>query len=144
MFSTFNVNYLTLIPDHMNKKLKSLFLVIGLLLISSCASTDEGRKVADQFFQLIVEEKYEDAADLIEINSGVTVDERVEMAKSLGMHDSYGKLQSAKKVIGFNTSIADGATTVELPYKLHFKNGDYSPTVTVIDRGNGFRVSAVE
>ncbi|MFT5857986.1 MAG: hypothetical protein ACI865_000070 [Flavobacteriaceae bacterium] len=124
--------------------MNSLFILLGLLLISSCASTDEGQKVADQLFKLIVEEKFDAAAELIELNPGITVDERIAIAESLGAHQTFGKLVKVKKTIGFNTSIDNGLTTVALPYKLKFEKGDYATTVTIIDRGNGFKLSSLE
>ena len=128
----------------MMKKFNSIFILLCLLLISSCASTDEGQKVADQFFKLIIDEKFDAAAELIELNPGITADERVEMAASLGFHQTFGKLVKVKKTMGFNTNINNGLTTVELPYKLKFEKGDYATTVTIIDRGNGFKISSVE
>ena len=47
------------------------------------------------------------------------------------------------KKIGFDANISNGVTTVKLSYYLKYESDNVEAEVTVVNRGNGFRISSV-
>tara|TARA_B100000508_G_scaffold141026_1_gene145347 strand:- start:129551 stop:129934 length:384 start_codon:yes stop_codon:yes gene_type:complete len=118
-------------------------LVIGLLLVASCGSSDKGQKFADKFFKLAIQGDYEKAGTMLEEKPNTNLDP-VAAVESFANSPKYGKLKSAKKGLGFNTNINNGVTTIKLPYSLVYENGEYNTNVTIIDRGMGMKISYIE
>lgn len=130
----------------MKKILIPFILFVGLsLIISSCGSADKAEKCADKFFSKIIKQKYNDALKMVELDL-VKIDVNVyrEQLELLGENEQDGKLLSAKKTMGFNTSINNGITTVKLPYELKYQKGSSHFEVVIVDRGKGFKISSIQ
>ena len=126
------------------KSLKGIaILAIGLFVITSCESSDKGQQFADKFFTLAIQEDYDKASIMLEEKPNTNLDP-VAAVRSFANSPKYGKLKSAKKGLGFNTSIKNGITTIKLPYSLIYENGEYNTNVTIIDRGMGMKISYIE
>lgn len=121
-----------------------IFFAALLFFMGSCGSADKGEKCADKFFTNIIKGKYDAALKMVELDLA-TVDLNVykNQLQNLGENERDGKLLSAKKTVGFNTSINNGITTVTLPYELKYERGSSNFEVVIVDRGKGFKISSI-
>lgn len=128
----------------MKKYASSIFLFIGItLLFASCGSVDAGEKTANQFFKLLVEAQYDKAEKMLDRPLGDTTNYIAQM-QAMGENSVDGKLKSAKKSMGFSTSINNGITTVELSYTLVYERGKRNVEVVIVDRGSGNKIASVQ
>ena len=120
-------------------------LALGILLIGigSCADTKKAEKFADNFFKLLKAKNYSTAANMISRDVLDSTDYNEKLKKYCN-DPVLGKFVSAKKNMGFNTKINNGITTVELPYEVTFENEVRNSTVTLIDKGDGFKVLSIQ
>ncbi|NRA12904.1 MAG: hypothetical protein HRT57_13190 [Crocinitomicaceae bacterium] len=127
----------------MKKTFVPIVLLIGLILsLTGCGSVDEGEKCADKFFKHIIDQNFEEAVKLVDLDPLTAVDLEVKI-RALGENEKDGKLLSAKKGTGFSTNVSNGITTVELPYNLKYEKATYNFQVVIVDRGNGFKIVAI-
>jgi len=125
------------------KKYSHLFFVIlGVLSMLSCEATGDGKKCAEEFFTLLIEEDYKSASKLMDVPVGNS-DQYISELQVLGNDPARGKLLKVMKKIGFDTNISNGVTTVKLSYYLKYESDNVEAEVTVVNRGNGFRISSV-
>ncbi len=124
-------------------KINLFISVLTLLFFLNCGSTDSGKLCADKFFSYVINEKYDSALNLME-NMPLNDSTSMIGIKTFGNNADLGKLLSAEKGFGFNTNVSNSITTVVLPYKLKYENAELSRQVTIVDRGNGFKVVVVE
>lgn len=126
----------------MKKSLHIFGIFLGIcFLLSSCGSANEAEKTADQFFRLLVNGKYTEANALVETT--FAPQRQLENVKSLGMNLKDGKLQSAKKSMGFNTQINNGVTKVTLPYTLKYSRAEIKVDVILVDQGKGYKIQTI-
>ena len=123
-------------------KIKLLIPFIALLILLSCGSTDEGKNCADQFFSFVINEKYDSAVNMVE-HLSLENEEHINSLKATGNHKELGKLISVKKNFGFSTNISNGITTVKLPYLLKFEKGEITTEITILERGNGYKITSI-
>ncbi|MGB1039784.1 MAG: hypothetical protein ACPGVD_02840 [Flavobacteriales bacterium] len=125
------------------KKTKLILSILSITFLLSCGSTDKGKSCADSFFNHVISEKYDSALILME-NMSLSDSTSFAKMKIFGNNPDFGKLISAEKGFGFNTNVSNGITTVRLPYKLKYENVEVSREVTIVDRGNGYKIKAIE
>lgn len=117
--------------------------LFSLFILAACGKADEGEKCVDAFFKYAVNEKYDRAANLLELE-GVERSAYDSIVESFVNTSDIGKLVGAKKQMGFNTNVSNGITTVVLPYSLKYEKETMERSVTVVDRGKGFRIVSIE
>lgn len=122
----------------------NLLLFIGFgLLFGSCQSAKKAEQTANTFFELLVKQKPSAAEKLVDTGTLNTAGFS-EQVKALCKNDQDGKFLSYEKRVGFNTSINNGITVVQLNYKLIYENAEYLRAVSLTDRGNGFVISSIQ
>jgi hypothetical protein len=128
----------------MKKYAFSIFFFLGIgFLFTSCGSADAAEKTSNSFFALLIKGQYAKAEKMVDRPPGDTTDFIAQM-QALGENQVNGKLKSAKKSIGFSTSINNGVTTVELPYILVYEKGERRVQVVIVDHGSGYKIASVQ
>ena len=120
-----------------------ILLMAVTTVLTQCGSADAGKKTADEFFSRIIKKDFEKAASMIERPSGDTTD-FLQQVRWMENNPTNGQLLSFKKSIGFNTSISNGVTTVEIPYILRYDMGDQTVSVVIKNRGSGNKIVSVQ
>ena len=121
-----------------------LVLVVFFALgTTSCGQVDKGKKFADNFFNLIIDENYDEAQKLLVSDNLGKPPITIRELKFFGDHFEKGKLLKAEKNFGFNSTTVNGTTTVKLPYELTYENITLSCEVVMRDHGNGFRIVSI-
>jgi hypothetical protein len=106
------------------------------------AAADDATVVANTFNQLIVDQKYDKLESFLdqtitEQYSEEHIDQIFAFLADGGPYSSY------KKGLGFNTQISNGVTTVELHYTLKGENKNMSEDLTLVKRGNTYKISSI-
>ncbi len=122
------------------RKIHFAFVLLGLLTLASCGSTEKGTRYADKFFGLLVREKFQEAGKMLDV---AEKEDATAISQTFGRHPDLGKLQSAKKQLGFNTSYSNGVTVVRLPYELTYEQGAISVQVRLVDRGKALKIEGI-
>ena len=124
-----------------------LFIPILItLLLYGCTDADEVRPIAQRFFSKLISNRYNDATKMIETNSTLYRN-RNEVFKNLKFNKSLGKLNSTGG--GIMASSSETLTTfsytrISFSVKLNYDSSSVMARVTVIDRGNGFKINKIE
>ena len=122
----------------------SISLLLGLLFVLfSCGSADKAEKTANKFFSLIINGNTAQAVSIC-IDGQIDKAGMTEAIEYFRKNDEAGKLLSAKKGLGFNTSIENGVTKVALPYLLKYEKYEKNVEVQLIDQGSGFKIVSVQ
>ena len=117
-------------------------LLISFFLLN-CNSKNKGQECADIFFQLIVNEKFESAANMLsDIHPNDT--NNIKMLEDFRNNSGFGELISAEKNFGFKTESHNGITSVVLPYNFKYQDGKKNSNVRLIDNGTGFKISSID
>ena len=118
-----------------------LFLGLGLFL-TSCGSTDAAEKTSKKFFKLLISGEIENANKLVA--TGLDAETQLDQIKMLAEDPTMGKLVKAEKKMGFNTQVNNGITSVKLPYELKYEKQTLNREVTIVNRGAGFKIEAIQ
>ena len=120
-----------------------LLLLVGITSLTGCKTTEEAKNFTEEFLTQVVNQEFDQAATKISAlaANGADVSSRCKL-----MYDNpdYGKLQSFEKGMGFNTSIQNGISTVQLNYDLTYEKGEVTYGFVLVDRGAGFKIEGIK
>lgn len=113
--------------------------------MSSCNSTEEGEKCAEEFFSKLISKDYQGAANLIDPKSDLYPN-RFRLVNQIANDSVLGKLNSTGgDIIAYNvTSVRSFRfSSVDLPVILNYDSTSIMVRVQVIDRGKGFLINEI-
>lgn len=124
--------------------MKKIFplLFISSILLTSCG-IDEAEKVADEIHEKM------DTHDYTHIIDNLCDEDLVNMEGPEGLMDffllveSWGKVTSRTKDMGFNQSTKNGTTTVKLNYTLENDMGIMYEGLVLVNRGSGYKLLTI-
>lgn len=128
--------------------MKPLFILLsGLaLILNSCGfgkEADKAEKYAAQFYAHMQKGDMDAILAMLDTEAlaASPADTWITVIES---KNTFGKLESFKKDIGFHTSINNGVTTVSLRYTCKYTNTEFHEKVVLVKRGKEFKILRYE